>query len=211
MTPKQITYENQAKTIIKNLEKRQMEGFYFEDSKSAVKFIGELLPEGASVAWGGSMTLSETGVSDLLKSGKYEAIDRDTATDDEKRREVYGKIVTSNYFFMSTNAITLDGELINVDGRGNRVAFLCFGPDNVIVVCGMNKVVSDVESGLKRVHDVATPANTVRLNRKTPCSQTGRCADCLSPDCICASTVITRFTVVPKRIKVILIGEELGY
>lgn len=211
MTPKQISYENQAKTIIKNLEKRQMEGFYFEDSKSAVKFIEDLLPAGASVAWGGSMTLSETGVSDLLKSGKYEAIDRDTATDAEKRKEIFGKIISSNYFFMSTNAITLDGELINIDGRGSRVAFLCFGPDNVIVVAGMNKVVSDVESGLKRVHDVATPANTVRLNKKTPCSQTGRCNDCLSSDCICASTVITRFTVVPKRIKVILIGEELGY
>lgn len=211
MTPKQISYENQAKTIIGNLKKRRMEGFYFPDKESAARFIEELVPEGSSVAWGGSMTLNETKVMDILKGGKYEVIDRDTAVNDEKRKEVYGKIVSCDYFFMSTNAITLDGELVNTDGRGNRVAFLCFGPDNVIVVAGMNKVVSDTDAAIKRIHDVATPANTVRLNKKTPCSVTGRCADCLSDDCICASTVITRFSMIPGRIKVILVGEELGY
>jgi len=112
---------------------------------------------------------------------------------------------------MSTNAITLEGELINIDGRGNRVAFLCYGPQNVLILAGMNKVVSDVESGFKRVRDIASPPNTIRLNKKTPCAVTGKCEDCYSPDCICGQFVVTRRSGVPKRIKVILIGEELGY
>ena len=124
---------------------------------------------------------------------------------------MYANIFNSDFFLMSTNAITLDGELINIDSRGNRVAFLCYGPENVLIVAGMNKLVTDVESGIKRVRDMAAPPNTVRLDKKTPCSVTGRCGNCLSPDCICSQIVVTRFSNIPKRIKVILVGEELGY
>lgn len=112
---------------------------------------------------------------------------------------------------MSINAITLEGELINIDGRGNRVAFLCYGPQNVLILTGMNKVVPDVESGIKRARDIAAPPNAVRLNKKTPCAITGKCADCYSPDCMCGQFVVTRRSGIPNRIKVILIGEELGY
>ena len=108
-------------------------------------------------------------------------------------------------------AITLDGELINIDGRGNRVAFLCFGPQNVLILAGMNKVVTDVESGINRTRNVAAAPNAIRLNRKTPCAVTGRCGDCYSEDCMCGQYVITRRSGIPNRIKVILIGEELGY
>uniref|UniRef100_UPI004056BE60 lactate utilization protein n=1 Tax=Acetatifactor sp. TaxID=1872090 RepID=UPI004056BE60 len=211
MTPKQKYYENAAATIIKNLEKRQMEGYYCATSKEAVEKALELMPEGASIAWGGSMTLSETGLMDVIRSADYELIDRETAKTPEEQRRLYGDICCADFFLMSTNAITLDGELINIDGRGNRVAFLCFGPQNVIILAGMNKVVSDVQSGIQRVRDVASPPNTVRLNKNTPCAVTGRCGNCFSPDCICSQIVITRRSGIPGRIKVILVGEELGY
>ena len=211
LLPKQKYYENVANTIIKNLSKRQIEGYYCKDKESAVKKALELIPKKASVSWGGSMTLTETGLMDAIKNGDYKLIDRDTATNLEEQRKVYGEICMSDVFLMSTNAITLDGELINIDGRGNRVAFLCYGPQNVVVLAGMNKVVTDVESGVKRVRDIASPPNTVRLNKKTPCAITGKCEDCYSPDCICGQIVVTRRSGVPNRIKIILIGEELGY
>lgn len=211
MTPKQKYYENAAETIIKNLKKRRMEGYYCATKEEAVKKALELMPKGASIGWGGSMTLEESGLMEAVRSAEYAIIDRDAAKTDEERKEVFAKIVNCDYFLMSTNAITLDGELINIDGRGNRVSFLCFGPEHVLILAGMNKVVTDVDSGIKRVHDIASPANTVRLNKNTPCAKTGRCADCLSDDCICAQTVITRLSLVPNRIQVILVGEELGY
>lgn len=204
-------YKNVAVTIIKNLEKRQMNGFYCEDSASAVAKVLELIPEGASIGWGGSMTLYETGIMDAIKKDTYKIIDRDSAKTPEEQKKIYGEICCCDYFLMSTNAITLDGELVNVDNRGNRVSFLCFGPEHVVVVTGMNKIVSDVDAGMKRARDIAAPPNTVRLNRKTPCSVTGRCEDCLSPDCICAQTVVTRRSAYKGRITVILVGEELGY
>lgn len=211
LLPKQKYYENVANTIIKNLSKRQIEGYYCEDKESAVKKALELIPKKSIVSWGGSMTLTETGLMDAIKNGDYKLIDRDIATNLEEQRKIYGEICMSDVFLMSTNAITLDGELINIDGRGNRVAFLCYGPQNVVILAGMNKIVTDVESGLKRVRDIASPPNTVRLNKKTPCAITGKCEDCYSPDCICGQIVVTRRSGVSNRIKVILIGEELGY
>ena len=209
--PKQKYYENIANTIIKNLDKRQIEGYYCPDKKSALKKALELIPKGSSIGWGGSMTLLETGLLDAIQNGQYKIIDRDTAKTSEEQRKIYAEICCSDFFLMSTNAITLDGELINIDGRGNRVAFLCYGPQNVLILAGMNKVVTDIESGFKRVRNIASPPNTVRLNKKTPCAITGKCENCYSPDCICGQFVITRRSGVPNRIKIILIGEELGY
>lgn len=211
MTPKQKNYENVAATIIKNLEKRQMEGYYCATSEEAVKKALELMPEGSSIGWGGSMTLSETGLMEAIRNANYKIIDRETAKTPEEQRKIYGEICCSDFFLMGTNAITIDGELVNIDGRGNRVAFLCFGPQNVVILAGMNKVTSDVRSAVQRVRDIASPPNTVRLNKNTPCAVTGRCGDCYSPDCICSQIVITRRSGIPQRIKVILVGEELGY
>ena len=211
MTPRKQFYENTAKTIIASLEKRQMKGWYCEDSAAAVKKVLELIPKHASVTWGGTMTMEECGVMDALKEGGYTLIDRFSAKTPEEKKALYAKAVCADYFFMSTNAITLDGELINVDGAGNRAACLCFGPDHVIVLAGMNKVVASVEEGHDRARNTAAPMNTLRLNKKTPCSVTGRCSDCQSPDCICSQIVVTRRSHVPGRIQVILIGEELGY
>ena len=213
MTPKQIAHENLANTIIKNMEKRRMEGYYCPDKEAAVKKLLELIPEGSSIGWGGSETLTESGVMAALNENqdKYRLIDRMSGKTPEETKKLYADIFCSDYFLMSTNAITLDGELVNIDGRANRVSFLCYGPENVIIIVGMNKVVPDVEAGVARVRNIAAPPNTVRLNKNTPCSKTGRCGDCFSPDCICGQLVITRLSMVPGRIKVILVGEELGY
>ena len=211
MSPKETYYVNVANTIIKNLAKRQMEGYYCPDKESAVKKALELMPEGSSIAWGGSMTLHEMGLMDAIRNGSYEIIDRESATTPEEKRKIYGEVCCSDFFLTSTNAITTDGQLVNIDGMGSRVSFLCFGPQNVIVLAGMNKLVPDVESGIKRVREMAAPPNAVRLNRQTPCAATGVCGDCFSPDCICSQLVVTRRSTVPNRIKVILIGEELGY
>lgn len=211
INPKQKYYENLANTIIKNFKKRQIEGYYCSDCNSAVQKALELMPKGSSVSWGGSVTLIETGLMSVIQKGDYKIINRDIAKSLEEQRKIYGEICCSDFFLMSTNAVTLDGELINVDGRGNRVAFLCYGPQNVLILTGMNKIVSNVEEGINRARNIAAPPNAIRLNRKTPCAITCKCEDCYSPDCMCGRIVITRRSLIPDRIKVILIGEELGY
>ncbi|MBO5155467.1 MAG: lactate utilization protein [Eubacterium sp.] len=206
------TYEIQAKTVIKALEKRNMRGYYCSDCASAVKLAEELVPAGSTVSFGGSMSLSDSGVMDMLRNrSDIRLIDRSKASSPEETKQMYRDSFSSDVYFMSTNAITLDGELINIDGNGNRVAALIYGPDKVVMVVGMNKLVSTVEDGVNRVSDIAAPANGVRLNKQTPCATTGFCHDCLSPECMCSHTVITRRCYTPDRIHVILVGETLGY
>lgn len=208
---KSESYENQAKTIIKNLKKRNMIGYYCETGKEALDLVKSILPKGSLVTNGGSETLVETGIMDLLRSGEYEYIDRKSAKTPEESRALYGRIVTADYYLMSTNAITKEGELINVDGVGNRVACLINGPEHVLIITGMNKVVTTVEDGIRRVRNIAAPPNSIRVGSKTPCSVTGFCSDCQSDDCICSQTVITRRSMKPGRITVILLGEEYGF
>ena len=204
-------YEKQAATIIKHLAKRNIDGCYCPDSRSAVKKTLSLIAEGATVTWGGSVTLTECGLLDALKNTSLTLWDRETVTNPEEKKAIYRKAFTADYYLMSTNAITLDGQLVNIDGTGNRVAALAYGPDHVIMLVGMNKVAANLEEAISRVHMKAAPPNADRCGLKTPCSITGVCSDCLSPDCICSQTIITRFNRVPGRIQVILIGEELGY
>ena len=211
MTPKQLAFQSAAESIIKNLEKRNMEGYFFETGAECVKAITDLIEEDSQISWGGSESIKECGLLDALKKGNYTLIDRLTAKSPEESRELYVKAALSDYYLMSTNAITMDRELINIDGNGNRVACLIHGPKHIIIVAGMNKVVSNVEAGYARVRDIATPANTKRLNKNTPCFHTGRCGDCLSPECICNQVVITRRSGHPGRIKVFLVAEDLGY
>ena len=211
MSPKEIANQNLANTIIKNMAKKNMEGYYCATSAEAVEKALSLMPEGASVTWGGSMTLTECGLMDALKTANYEIIDRDTAKTPEEARVMYSKQVMADYYLMSTNALTIDGELVNIDGRANRVSCLCWGPQNVIIIAGMNKVAPDVESAIKRVRNIAAPPNCVRLNKNTPCAQTGKCGDCYSPESLCSQILVTRRSSTPNRIKVILVGEELGY
>lgn len=205
-------YEILAGKMIEKLNLRQMEGYYAATKEEALQLVKEkFLTEGTSVCWGGSMTLGEVGVMDYLKSSKCEVIDRSAFTTPEEEKEIKAKMINADYFLMSTNAITLDEELVNIDGHANRVSFLCYGPENVLIIAGMNKVVTDVEEGVKRVRNIASPPNTLRLNKNTPCAKNGRCGDCLSEDCICSQVVVTRRSSVKNRIKVILVGEELGF
>ena len=211
MSPKEIAKQTLANTIIKNMEKKNLEAYYCATSAEAVEKALSLMPEGASITWGGSESIKECGLMDAIKAANYELIDRTDAKTPEEDRIMYSRQVMADFFLMSSNAITIDGELVNIDGRANRVSLLCWGPQNVIVIAGMNKIASDVESAVQRVRDAAAPPNTVRLNKNTPCAQTGRCGNCYSPDCICSQIVITRRSSTPNRIKVILVGEELGY
>lgn len=206
-------YENQAQGIIEKLKLRKMQGYYCSTVDDAKDKLAELLGADGNtkvVSYGGSMTIDDNGFKDVVTEQGHELIVREDYQTEEEIKECKAKIITSDVFLMSTNAITLDGELINIDGRGNRVSFMIYGPDEVIIIAGMNKVVSNVEDGIRRVRNIATPANTVRLNRNTPCATTGRCADCLN-ESICCQIVVTRASMIPNRIKVILVGEELGY
>ena len=211
MSHKQKALAKQAETIIHNLSKRNMEGCYFPTAADCTQAILKEMPEGSVIGWGGSESVKESGLMDAIHNGNYELIDRSSAKTPAESRQLYAKTVLADYYLMSTNAITLDGELINIDGNGNRVACLIQGPAHVILVVGMNKVVTDVESGIARVRNMASPANAIRLNRNLACAATGVCHDCLSPECFCNQLVITRRSMHNGRIKVYLVGEELGY
>lgn len=207
-------YKILADKIIDKLVLRNMEGYYAATKEEALELVKEkFLTGGVSVAWGGSMTMTEMGLMEYLQSGESGCViyDRMAAKTPEEQKAMKANIVNADYFIMSTNAITMDGELVNIDGTANRVSFLCYGPENVLVIAGMNKVATDVEDALKRVKNIASPPNAIRLHRDTPCAQNGRCADCLTEDCICSQTVVTRRSSNKGRIKVILVGEELGF
>lgn len=211
MTPKQTFYENQAKSIIHKLEARKMEGYYCPDKESAKAKVLELIgPNKKVVTYGGSVSLDEVGLKEAVEEAGHDLLRREKYVTPEEKRECFAKQTLADVFMMSTNAITLDGELVNIDGSGNRVACLSFGPNEVIVVAGMNKVVSNVEEGIARSRNFAAPPNTVRLGCDTPCAKIGQCGNCLN-DTICCQIVVTRASRVPGRIKVILVGEELGY
>ncbi len=204
-------YENLADTLIEHCNRRGIEAYYCEDREEALSTAKNFLTPGCTVSFGGSVTLGEVGILDELRNGDYVVYDRASAGTTEEKRALYGKIVTSDVFFTSTNALTTSGELVNIDGFGNRVACLITGPETVVVVAGINKIVPDVESGIKRVRNIAAPPNGVRLGLSTPCAEFGTCGDCLSKDCMCCQIVVTRVSRIPGRIKLILVGEPLGY
>lgn len=211
MTPKQTFYENQAKSIIHKLVARKMEGYYCPDKEAAKAKVLELIGNDKKVVtYGGSMSLDEIGLKEAVEEAGHDLLRREKYVTPEEKRECFAKQTLADVFLMSTNAITLDGELVNIDGSGNRVACLAFGPKEVIVVAGMNKVVTDVEEGVARSRNFAAPPNTVRLGCDTPCAKVGQCGNCLT-NTICCQILVTRASSISGRIKVILVGEELGY
>lgn len=211
MDSKKKFYENQANTIIKAFKKRQIEGYYCATAKEAKEKAINLMSENSTISWGGSKTLDQIGIKEALKEKNFNLLDRSQASSNDEVRSIYLQTFDADYYLMSSNAITLDGKLINIDGNGNRIAALIYGPKNVIVIAGMNKVTLDEDTARKRVRNMASPPNTVRLNCKTPCATTGMCHNCFSEECICCQILITRFSRTPNRIKVILVGEELGF
>lgn len=210
-TPKEQFYENQANSIINKMKARKIDAYYCKDVEAAKEKMLEIIGmDKKTVAYGGSMTLDENGFKECIVEAGYDLIVRENYKTPEEVKECKAKTVNADVFLMSSNAVTIDGELINIDGRGNRVSYLIYGPDSVVVIAGMNKVVANVEDGIRRVRNMATPPNTVRLNCDTPCAKTGYCMDCLT-NSICSQIVVTRTSMIPGRIKVILVGEELGY
>ena len=210
LAPMKMHYDKSGPTLVKAMKKRQFDAYYCSTAEEAVEKVLELIPAGDVVSWGGVATVDELGIKERLRHRGQPVIDRDTARTPEERMAMLHQALTCDTFLMSSNAISEDGQLVNIDGMGNRVAALCFGPKQVIVVAGMNKVAADLDSAIARARHIAAPANAQRFNGKTPCSASGQCADCTSPDCICAQMVVTRFCKVPGRIKVVLVGEELG-
>ncbi len=197
--------------VIQNLKKRNMEAFFYENSKEMVTDILARIPAGSSITWGGSESVKECGLMDAIQNGSYTLLDRTSAKTPDEKRIFYSKAVMADVFLMSTNAITYDGELINIDGNGNRLACLMQGPKEVFIIVGMNKFVGSIEEGIHRIENIAAPANVQRLQKETPCHNLGKCAHCFSENSICSHTVITRRSGTPGRIKIFMVPENLGY
>lgn len=210
LEPVKKLFDIKGPKVADALNKRHFEAYYLSDKEDAVRKILELIPKNHSIAWGGTMTMDQLGLKDKLINAGYSLIDRDSAKSPEEREELMHKALCCGSFIMSSNAITEDGQLFNIDGKGNRLAALLYGPENVIIIAGMNKVVQDMDAAYKRVRGYAAPANAQRFDIDTPCKKIGECADCLSGSTICAQFVQTRICKPAGRIKVVLIGEELG-
>ena len=208
---KWVNHQRILRTI-EALNKNNMNGYLVKDKEELLQKLDELMKENSSVSCGGSMTLFETGVIDYLRNGRYKFLDRyaEGLTKDEIK-EIYRKSFSCDNYIVSSNAITEDGYIYNVDGTGNRVAAMLYGPDKVIVIAGVNKIVSNVEEAILRTKRYAAPANGKRLNRDTPCEKTGQCMDCKSSDRICNEYTLIKRQGDKNRMHVIFINEILGY
>jgi len=204
----------QAAGIIKNLKKRGMDGIFCESSARAVEEVCRMVPAGSLVGLGGSETIMETGLIDALRRMDIRLLDRyKEGISKEAVDEMRHQGLSADVFICSSNAITSDGKLVNVDGTGNRVAAMIYGPKKVIVIAGMNKVAPDLASAIARVKNTSAPANSLRVNVETPCAKTGFCQDphCHPPYRICCQLVVTEASTTPGRVTVVLVNEPLGY
>lgn len=204
--------EKRAERVISSLEKNNMNGYLVKSKEELINKIKQIVNEGSVVACGGSMTLFETGVMEHLRSGRYNFLDRykDGLTPEEVK-DIYRGAFSADAYFSSTNAITESGELYNVDGNGNRVAAMLYGPDKVIVIAGLNKIVKDVEEAVDRNKNLAAPANAKRLDKKTPCAKVGYCMECQSEERICCEYTLIKKQNRSGRIHVIFINDHFGY
>lgn len=212
--------DKRIEKTIENLKANNMEVFFAERKEEIPEIVKTLLKKGDVISCGGSVSLAECGVMELMRNGDYVFLDR--AVPGLTRDDIMGmykKCFSADAYLTSANAVTMDGELINVDGNGNRVAAIAFGPENVICIVGANKIVANVSEGFKRVKTVAAPKNAVRLNTSTPCKTLGHCiypdgdiaTGCKSPDRLCAHYTVEGFQRIKNRIKVIICAEDLGY
>ena len=210
-TPREKRNEKLAHQLIANLERRHFEAYYCNTSAEAVELVTSLVPEGSTVTWGGSASIRDTGITDALKRGPYTVYDRDGITDVHEKEAVYRKAFGCDYYLSSVNAMSEDGVMVNIDGNGNRVAAITWGPRRVILVVGLNKVCQDVPSALARARSTAAPVNAARFDINTPCQADGICHNCHSPESICNYIHFLRNSHPAKRHIVILVGEDLGY
>ncbi|MBR1560632.1 MAG: lactate utilization protein [Clostridia bacterium] len=197
-----------AQKVIKGLESRNMTGYYAADPAEALRLALSIIPEGSTVTMGGGMSAHEIGLVEALKSGSYNFIDRDAVAD---KRAAMLAAYDADVFLSGINAMTEDGQLVNIDGNANRVSAIAQGPKKVVFIAGMNKVCSDLDGAMKRARNVAAPINAQRFGLSTPCAKTGACMDCKSPDTICCQFLITRYSKHKDRIHVILVNDSLGF
>ena len=209
-TPKEKYYEKRAQILIKNLKSRHFDAYYCTNKEEALAKALELIPEGATVGWGGALSAQQIGLIDALNAGNYTTIDRNKLTDPAQIKAAYHDCFNADVFLTGANALSLDGQMVNIDGTGNRVAAIIYGPESVLVIAGMNKVEDTLEDALRRARTVASPMNNQRFDNDNPCSFTGSCADCKTEKCICNQIVVTRHCRPVGRIKFILVGEDLG-
>ena len=209
--PKQKYYEKRGQLLVKNLKARHFDAYYCADKEEALAKALELIPKGASVGWGGALSAQQIGLIDALNAGEYKAIDRDKAPTPEEREKAMKQCLLADVFVTGANALSIDGQMVNIDGNGNRVAAIVYGPESVVVIAGMNKVVDSLDAAVTRARTVAAPMNKQRFPMQTPCEVTGTCADCRSDGCICNQMLVTRNCKPAGRIKFVLVGEELGF
>lgn len=209
-TPKELYYEKRGNLLVKNLRSRHFEAYYCATKAEALAKALELIPTGATVGWGGAMSCQQIGLMDALNAGDYHALDRDRCASPAEREQMAKDCLSADVFLTGANGLSLDGQMVNIDGTGNRVAAIIYGPKSVLVVAGMNKVEDTLDDAIHRARTVAAPMNEQRFGMNTPCNVTGTCADCKSEQCICNQIVITRHCRPVGRIKFILVGEDLG-
>ena len=212
MTPLEIRNNLLGEKLVKNLKRRNIEAHYCATSQEAVSKVMDLIADGSSVTWGGSMTVRDMGIPQALKErGTLEVLDRDTVTEPEQKQQMYLRAFSADVFLSSANAISEDGVIVNIDGNGNRVAAISWGPKKVIFIIGLNKVASTVEAAIARARSTASPINAQRFDIATPCRLDGMCHNCNSPESICSYIHLLRNSRTQGRHIVVLVGEDLGY
>ena len=203
-------FEKRGQILVKNLRNRHFDAWYCDTKEDALAKVLELIPEGAKIGWGGVLSAQQIGLFDALRSGNYNLLDRDLCKTQEEREQMMKDALFSDVFLTGANGLSLDGQMVNIDGTGNRVGAIIYGPKKVIVIAGMNKVCDTLEEAVKRAREVAAPLNMMRFMKDTPCAATGKCGDCKSEGCICNQIVITRHCRPVGRIQFVLVGEQLG-
>lgn len=209
--PKEIRYDLLGTRTVENLQKRHFDAYYCKTKEEALKKAIELIPENDVVSWGGSVSIDEIGLLNYVKENR-KVIDRDSAKSPEERTELMRKALLCDTYLMSSNAMTEDGILVNIDGNGNRVAALCYGPKSVVMIVGVNKICKTLDDAISRARNIPAPINIQRFKGlKTPCSTKGSCYNCKSTESICNQVVITRMSRPVSKIKIIVVGEDLGF
>lgn len=211
MTEQQKMYAKRGEILVKNLKNRHFDAYYCENGEKALERALSLIPQGATVAWGGTVSAKQIGLLDAVKKGSYAAIDRENCTTAEEKLKAARDGMFADVYITGANALSLDGQMVNIDGTGNRLAAICYGPEQIIVIAGMNKVMDTLDGAITRARTVAAPMNKQRFPNQTPCEVTGTCGDCKAEGCICNQILVTRHCRPVGRIRFILVGEDLGF
>ena len=210
-TAKEKLYAKRGEQVVKNLRSRHFDAYYCATKEEALEKALELIPKGASVGWGGTMSSVEIGLLDAVRASEYHALDRDSCNTQEERDQIVKEAMFADVFLASANALSLDGQMVSIDGCGNRAAAIIYGPKSVLILAGMNKITDTLEDAIHRARTIAAPMNKQRFAADTPCYQSGICHDCKSEGCICNHIVVTRHCRPAGRIKFIIVGDELGF